>query len=94
MIEYPIILEDSIKTSAGEIVQARAFQGAEGWELWGQIPNGGEVHLKTRYFWESPEMPIEWQVPECGYNCGWTEPYGFVPEAGCPVHDIEQPEKK
>lgn len=25
------------------------------------------------------------------YACGYTEPYGFVPEAGCPIHDREQP---
>lgn len=24
---------------------------------------------------------------DCGYNCGYTEQYGFVPEAGCPIHD-------
>ena len=23
----------------------------------------------------------------CGYNCRMTKKYGFVPEAGCPVHD-------
>jgi len=23
----------------------------------------------------------------CGMECGWTTPYGFVPEAGCPIHD-------
>lgn len=23
----------------------------------------------------------------CGYECDFEEPYGFVPEAGCPVHD-------
>lgn len=23
----------------------------------------------------------------CGYGCDFQEPYGFVPEAGCPVHD-------
>jgi hypothetical protein len=23
----------------------------------------------------------------CEHACGWTFPYGFVPEAGCPVHD-------
>lgn len=23
----------------------------------------------------------------CGHFCGWVEPYGFVPEADCPVHD-------
>lgn len=23
----------------------------------------------------------------CGYGCDWVYPYGFVAEAGCPVHD-------
>lgn len=23
----------------------------------------------------------------CPYSCGFQEPYGFVPEADCPVHD-------
>jgi len=23
----------------------------------------------------------------CGFDCHWQEPYGWVPEAGCPVHD-------
>ena len=23
----------------------------------------------------------------CGYACAYVEPYGFVPEAGCPIHD-------
>lgn len=24
---------------------------------------------------------------ECGYDCEFVEPYGFVPGAGCPIHD-------
>ncbi len=24
---------------------------------------------------------------DCGYHCHYTESYGFVPEAGCPIHD-------
>lgn len=24
---------------------------------------------------------------ECSYACDWVYPYGFVPEAGCPIHD-------
>lgn len=24
----------------------------------------------------------------CGHHCTMVQPYGFVPEAGCPVHDI------
>lgn len=26
-------------------------------------------------------------VQDCGNFCTWTYPYGFVPEAGCPIHD-------
>lgn len=25
----------------------------------------------------------------CGNACAWVEPYGWVPEAGCPIHDLE-----
>lgn len=24
----------------------------------------------------------------CGYDCGWSGAYGFVPEDGCPIHDV------
>ena len=24
---------------------------------------------------------------DCGNECHWKAPYGFVPEAGCPIHD-------
>lgn len=24
---------------------------------------------------------------DCGMGCSYEEPYGFVPEAGCPIHD-------
>lgn len=24
----------------------------------------------------------------CGYACGYFEPFGFVPECGCPIHDV------
>jgi len=24
---------------------------------------------------------------DCGYGCDFVKPYGFVPEAECPVHD-------
>lgn len=26
---------------------------------------------------------------KCGYYCEWVSPYGFVPEEGCPEHDLE-----
>lgn len=25
---------------------------------------------------------------DCGCVCGYTQPYGFVPEAECPIHDV------
>ena len=28
-----------------------------------------------------------WRTGDCGLACGYVEPYGFVPEAECPIHD-------
>ena len=25
---------------------------------------------------------------DCGHACDWAQPYGWVPEDGCPVHDV------
>ena len=30
------------------------------------------------------------KIADCGYNCIYQEPYGFVPEAGCPIHDTDK----
>lgn len=30
---------------------------------------------------------------ECKNACGYTEPYGFVPEADCPIHDVKSEKK-
>ena len=27
---------------------------------------------------------------KCENVCGWVWPYGYVPEAGCPVHDPDE----
>lgn len=36
-------------------------------------------------------MVRNWEVvkdpPACDYECGYCEPFGFVPEDGCPIHD-------
>lgn len=32
--------------------------------------------------------------PDCGHACCFAEPYGFVPEAGCPVHDVPISDKQ
>ena len=26
---------------------------------------------------------------DCGHACDWLHPWGWVPEDGCPVHDVE-----
>lgn len=31
---------------------------------------------------------------ECGYDCHNQAPYGFVPESGCPIHDVPIKDKK
>ena len=32
-----------------------------------------------------------WLTGDCGYlGCGYEPPYGFVPECGCPIHDVPQ----
>jgi hypothetical protein len=33
---------------------------------------------------------IEVVPSDCDFACGYTKPYGWVPEAGCPVHDPEE----
>jgi len=30
---------------------------------------------------------LKQSLGECDYECHYVEPYGWVPEAGCPVHD-------
>ena len=27
---------------------------------------------------------------DCGHACDWCHPFGWVPEDGCPVHDVGQ----
>lgn len=27
------------------------------------------------------------RLGECDFACRYTEPYGWVPECGCPIHD-------
>lgn len=30
------------------------------------------------------------EVSECGFACAFVEPYGWVPEADCPIHDVPE----
>ena len=53
-----------------------------------------------RYFWNvyirAPILGPYWRWKQltfyctAGYECDWVHPYGFVPEAGCPIHDNDQ----
>ena len=43
-----------------------------------------------RIVWEAWRLLVRfryWRTGDCGLSCGYTEPYGFVPEDGCPIHD-------
>ena len=52
---------------------------------------------------ESPDEFDEWLTSlaalpadggddvHCGFACGYVPPYGFVPEADCPIHDKAKP---
>lgn len=41
----------------------------------------------TWFLWKVRTVVQYWLTGDCGNNCGWEEPYGWVAEAGCPVHD-------
>jgi hypothetical protein len=30
---------------------------------------------------------------DCGHSCDWAHSFGWVPEEGCPVHDVKQKAK-
>ena len=47
----------------------------------------------TNHDLQSYEDMVEEKQSSCGYECANTEKYGFVPEAGCPIHDIKTPKK-
>lgn len=38
--------------------------------------------LRKYWRWMNTHHPTT-----CGYVCTYVYPYGFVPEAGCPIHD-------
>jgi len=50
----------------------------------------GQVVIPSKHELQHEEQMtamIKHDTSECGYECCYTEPYGWVPEAGCPVHD-------
>ena len=44
---------------------------------------------RTWYTIYQQPVPENYREP-CDYYCEFQEPYGYVPEAGCPVHDAEE----
>ncbi len=60
-----------------------------------------EMMIHTRPMWKRIYLRIMWPIwkarslvmfsltGNCGNACGYVEPYGFVPEAECPIHDRE-----
>ena len=62
--------------------------------------NGGRkwegVIVEQRTIWRFHAVWFFWKLwvrlryaltSNCGCACGYVEPYGFVPEAECPIHD-------
>jgi len=45
--------------------------------------------LETIYYVLHEIYELGSKSENCGYVCGYQHPYGFIPEAGCPVHDID-----
>lgn len=52
--------------------------------------------VKQRTIWRFGIVWFVWRLwvwlryaltGDCGCACGYVEPYGFVPEAECPIHD-------
>lgn len=50
----------------------------------------GEVSLPTKADMQHEEYMtavLRQSLGDCDYECAYVEPYGWVPEVGCPVHD-------
>lgn len=50
----------------------------------------GQAKIPTRYETQHEEYmtaTLRQSLGECDHECHYTEPYGWVPECGCPVHD-------
>ncbi len=41
-------------------------------------------------FWRLTARARHFPTGNRGMACGYTVPYGFVPEAGCPIHDRDE----
>jgi len=54
----------------------------------------GEVTVPTRREIQHEEYMtamLRNSLGDCDNECHYIEPYGWVPECGCPIHDAETP---
>lgn len=52
---------------------------------------GGQKVGEKHDFYITLDQLNEILLKACPADCSWQEPYGFVPEAGCPIHDAPSP---
>jgi len=45
------------------------------------------THRWAWFLWRTVVLIRYRLTGKCGLACGYVEPYGFVPEAECPIHD-------
>jgi hypothetical protein len=43
--------------------------------------------LKSRLMMRAHRFMNRWLIKKCDHYCRWIHPWGFMPEAGCPIHD-------
>lgn len=48
-----------------------------------EIPGGAREFFSGQMSLEMRQLAEQ----ECDHECAWVKPYGWVPEAGCPIHD-------
>jgi len=54
------------------------------------LVTGKVTVVTTRELQHEEQMTtmIKHDIGTCDYECRYTEPYGWVPECGCTVHDL------
>jgi len=80
--EMRIVSEDEIPTGYDEELDALTY-----------FPWAGEVdgrRMERDGTYDIAEaLKVYGRADDCGNACAHVEPYGWVPECGCPVHDSE-----
>src|SRR5262249_25651842 len=55
------------------------------------VSSGVDIEINGTMWWSQQTCDrmnkTDPRVHDDGFCCKWTSPYGFVPEAGCPLHD-------